>query len=144
VLGRALTPQDVETVTWALGERARQFSASDYAEAVNAVHRTGRLIGGFFIRYDLLLTPTMCTPPHKLGEVSMMSPDLEANDHLVGGDSAFTSPFNTSGHPAMSLPLHWSSDGLPVGVQFVARFGDEAAQLEAAQPWANRRPVQSR
>lgn len=149
VLGRALTPQDVETVTWALGERARQFSASDYAEAVATVHRTGRAVGEFFTRYDLLLTPTMCTPPHRLGEVSMMSPDLEAFDHLVGGDSAFTSLFNTSGHPAMSVPLHWTADGLPVGVQFAARFGDEAtlfrlaAQLEAAQPWANRRPTQT-
>jgi amidase len=150
VLGRALTPQDVETVTWAQGEHARQFSASDYAAAINAVHRTGRAVGGFFTRYDLLLTPTMCTPPHKLGEVSMMGPDLETYDHVVSGDSAFTSPFNTSGNPAMSVPLHWSSDGRPVGVQFVARFGEEAtlfrlaAQLEAAQPWANHRPTQTR
>ena len=150
VLGRELTTQDVETVTWALSERARHFSASDYAEAVNAVHRTGRVMGEFFTRYDLLLTPTMCTPPHRLGEVSMMRPDLEAYDHLVGGDSAFTSPFNTSGHPAMSVPLHWTADGLPVGVQFAAPFGDEAtlfrlaAQLEAAQPWADRRPTQIR
>jgi len=149
LLGRALTPQDVETVTWAQGERARRFSAGDYAEAVNAVHRTGRAVGGFFTRYDLLLTPTMCTPPHRLGEVSMMSPDLEAYDHLVGGDSAFTSPFNASGNPAMSVPLHWSTDGLPVGVQFVAPVGEEpmlfrvAAQLEAAQPWANCRPAQT-
>ena len=113
------------------------------------MHRTGRTVGEFLTRYDLLLTPTMCTPPHRLGEVSMISPDLEAYDHLVAGDSAFTSPFNTSGNPAMSVPLQWSTDGLPVGVQFVAPFGEEAmlfrlaAQLEAAQPWANRRPAQT-
>jgi amidase len=150
VLGREATSEDVESVTWTYAEYARQFSANDYAEAINAVHRTGRVVGRFFTRYDLLLTPTMCTPPHKLGEISMMRTDIEAYHQTVSGDVAFTSPFNTSGNPAMSVPLHWSPEGLPVGVQFVAPFGDEAtlfrlaAQLEAAQPWANRRPAQTR
>jgi Asp-tRNA(Asn)/Glu-tRNA(Gln) amidotransferase A subunit family amidase len=61
----------------AYAEYARQFSASDYAEAINAVHRTGRIVGRFFTRYDILLTPTMCTPPHRLGEVSMIKTDIE-------------------------------------------------------------------
>jgi amidase len=149
VLGRAATSEDVETVTWGTAEYARQFSASDYADAINAVHRTGRAIGHFFTAYDILLTPTMCTPPHKLGVVSMMTTNIEDYLQTVGGDSAFTSPFNSSGNPAMSVPLHWSADGLPVGVQFVAPFGDEAmlfrlaAQLETAQPWTNRRPAQT-
>jgi amidase len=145
VLGRAATSEDVETVTWGTAEYARKFSASDYAEAINTVHRTGcRVISRFFIGYDVLLTPTMCTPPHKLGVVSMMTTDIDAYFQAVGGDSAFTSPFNVSGNPAMSVPLHWSPEGLPIGVQFVAPFGDEATlfrlatQLETAQPWANR------
>ena len=149
VLGRAATSEDVETVTWGTAEYARRFSASDYAEAINAVHGTGRVVGRFFTSYDILLTPTMSTPPHKLGVVSMMTTDIDAYFQALGGDTAFTTPFNVSGNPAMSVPLHWSPDGLPVGVQFVAPFGDEAmlfrlaAQLETAQPWANRRPTRT-
>jgi len=149
VLGRQATLEDVEPVTWAWSEDARRFSASDYAEAITAVHRTGRVVGRFFTGYDILMTPTMCTPPHKLGEVSMMRTDIEAFRDIVLGDSAFNRLFNASGNPAMSVPLHWSAEGLPVGVQFAAPFGDEATlfrlagQLETAQPWANRRPAQT-
>ena len=149
VLGRQATSEDVETVTWAYAENARQFSASDYVEAINVMHRTGRVVGRFFTGYDILLTPTMCTPPHKLGQVSMMSTDIEAYHDIVLGDVAFTQLFNACGNPAMSVPLHWSAEGLPVGVQFAAPFGDEAtlfrlaAQLETARPWTNRRPAQT-
>jgi Asp-tRNA(Asn)/Glu-tRNA(Gln) amidotransferase A subunit family amidase len=148
VLGRQATLEDVETVTWAYSESARQFSASDYAEAITTVHRTGRVVGRFFTAYDILMTPTMCTPPHKLSEVSMMRTDIEAYRNIVAGDVGFTQLFNAGGNPAMSVPLHWSAEGLPVGVQFAAQFGNEATlfrlagQLETAQPWANRRPVQ--
>jgi amidase len=149
VFGRQATSEDLETVSWAYAEYARQFSASDYAEAISAVHRTGRIVGRFFTRYDILLTPIMCTPPHRLGEVSMMKTDIEAFNFIESGDVAFTRLFNASGNPAMSIPLHWATEGLPVGVQFVAPFGDEAtlfrlaAQLESARPWANRRPAQT-
>jgi Asp-tRNA(Asn)/Glu-tRNA(Gln) amidotransferase A subunit family amidase len=78
----------------------------------------------------------------------MMRPDRDAYFDALLGTVAFTSPFNTAGTPAMSVPLHWSQSGLPIGVQLVAPFGDEAtlfrlaSQLEAAQPWAERRSPQ--
>jgi Asp-tRNA(Asn)/Glu-tRNA(Gln) amidotransferase A subunit family amidase len=81
------------------------------------------LLSVFFTRYDILLTPTMCTPPQRLGEVSMMKTDIEAFNFIESGDVAFTQLFNASGNPAMSVPLHWSTEGLPMGVQFVARLG---------------------
>jgi Asp-tRNA(Asn)/Glu-tRNA(Gln) amidotransferase A subunit family amidase len=116
VLGRQATSEDVEPVTWAWSEDARQFSAGDYAEAITAVHRTGRVVGRFFAGCDVLMTPTMCTPPHKLGEVSMMRTDIEAFPNIVLSDVAFTRLFNAFGNPAMSVPLHWSAEGPPVGV----------------------------
>jgi len=146
ILGREATAEDVESITWAYAEYSRQFSGSDYASAIDAIHRSGREVGRFFNRYDILLTPTMCSPPHKLGVLSLMQPDVDRFHAVLFGDIGFTAMFNSTGNPAMSVPLHWSSEGLPVGVQFVAPFGDEAtlfrlaSQLETAKPWADRRP----
>jgi len=145
-LGRALKSDDVERITWERVELGKTFSAADYARAIHTVHRTGRAVARFLERYDVLITPTMAKPPHPLGVLSLSSPDSAA---FMAGRSAsvgFTSLFNSSGHPAMSVPLAMSRSGLPLGVQFVARFGDEAtlfrlaSQLEAAQPWKDRRP----
>ncbi len=146
-LGREPRPEDVETSTWAAAEYGRQVTASDYAKAIRVLHQVGRVVGRFFSRYDVLLTPTMCRPPHKLGVLAQSGNDPHAYLEAILGTIAFTSPFNTTGSPAMSVPLHWSRDGLPVGVQFAAGFGAEAtlfrlaAQLEKARPWAERRPV---
>ena len=145
-LGRALEPDDVETMTWLTAQYGREATAADYARSVQILHRAGRVVGRFFQQWDVLLTPTMCNPPHRLGVIDTMTQDPETFQQMLSGTIAFTSLFNASGNPAMSVPLHWTQDGLPVGVQFVAPFGDEArlfrlaAQLETAQPWYRRPP----
>ena len=145
-LGRPLSQDDVERITWERVQEARAFSAADYARAIHTVHRTGRAVARFLEHYDILLTPTMAKPPHPLGVLSLSNPDSAAFLAARTASVGFTALFNSSGHPAMSVPLAVSKSGLPLGVQFVARFGDEAtlfrlaSQLEAAQPWKDRRP----
>jgi amidase len=145
-VGRELRPDDVEKGTWRTAVYARAVTATDYAAGMLAIHRAGRAVGRFFTRHDVLLTPTMARLPLRLGELDTMSDDVETYVKHLYRMIAFTSLFNASGNPAMSVPLHWSADGLPVGVQFVGCFGDEArlfrlaAQLEAVRPWAHRRP----
>jgi amidase len=145
-LGRELGPDDSERITWLRAMDGHTARAADYARAIGVIHRTGRQVAPFFKRFDVLLTPTMCRPPHPLGVIDMMTTDPVAYGQAVLGTIAFTSLWNACGNPAMSVPLGWSRDGLPLGVQFVGGFGDEAtlfrlaAQLETAQPWAGRRP----
>jgi amidase len=149
-LGREVQPDDVEPGVWAVAEIGRQHGAADYARAIGVVHRAGRAAGRFFTEWDALLTPTMCSPPHRLGVLSLSSRDPLAYRDALIGTIAFTAPFNWSGNPAMSVPLHWTREGLPVGVQFVGPFGGEAvlfrlaAQLERARPWAQKRPAATR
>jgi len=149
-LGRELAEGDVERITWLRAIDGHVARAADYARAVGVMHRTGRVVAPFFARHDVLLTPTMCRPPHPLGVIDMMTSDPAAYGQAVLGTIAFTSLWNACGNPAMSVPLGTSQGGLPLGVQFVGRFGDEAtlfrlaAQLEAAEPWANRRPPMPR
>jgi Asp-tRNA(Asn)/Glu-tRNA(Gln) amidotransferase A subunit family amidase len=133
-------------MTWARAVDGHTMRAADYARSIIVVHRTGRAVARFFTRYDLLLSPTMCRPPHRLGILDMMTTDEQAFVDTLLSTIAFTSIFNSTGQPAMSVPLAWSRGGLPIGIQFAARFGDEAtlfrlaSQLEQAQPWAHRRP----
>lgn len=145
-LGREPTADDVEPMSWSMAEIGRTATAADYAASVLAIHRIGRAVARFFTRYDLLLTPTMCKPPLPLGTVAQTQPDAALYTREILGTIAFTSLFNSTGMPAMSVPLFWTADDLPVGVQFAAPFGGEAtllrlaAQLEAARPWADRKP----
>jgi amidase len=145
-LGRSLAEADVERMTWDRVVDARRMSAMDYARSIHVVHRVGRAVARFFQRYDVLLSPTMCKPPHPLGVLDMSTTDADAYLAAVFASIGFTALFNSSGNPAMTVPLAMSQAGLPLGVQFVGRFGDEAtlfrlgAQLEMAQPWAGRRP----
>jgi amidase/6-aminohexanoate-cyclic-dimer hydrolase len=143
---RPVTESEVERVTWLRAQDSLQYTAADYARSILVVHRTGRAVARFFQRYDILLTPTMAHTPYPLGVLDQNSDDLAGFVAAVRRSVAFTSLFNSAGNPAMSVPLAWSREGLPIGVQFVAPFGDEArlfrlgAQLESAQPWAGRRP----
>lgn len=146
VLGRDPGPDAVEPLTRALAERGRGISAVDYLHAVAEGQRLARDIARFFERYDLWLTPVVGEPPHPLG--SFVSPPEDPTRGLrrAGLFAPFTYIANMTGQPAMSVPLYWTSDGLPIGVHFLGRFGDEAtllrlaAQLEEARSWAHRRP----
>jgi amidase/6-aminohexanoate-cyclic-dimer hydrolase len=147
VVGRPLTENDVERMTWMMAAAGGNANAWEYARSIHSVHATGRRIARFFTKYDVVLSPTMCQPPYPLGVLDMSTSDDKGYLGAVLSSIGFTSMFNSAGNPAMSIPLAWSPDGLPIGVQFAGRFGDEAtlfrlgAQLEAAQPWADRRPA---
>jgi Asp-tRNA(Asn)/Glu-tRNA(Gln) amidotransferase A subunit family amidase len=145
-LGRPLAETDVERMTWDRVRDARSMSAAQYAGSIGVVHRVGRIVARFFQGYDVILSPTMCAPPQRLGVLDMSTDDPDRYLAAVFASIGFTSLFNSSGHPAMTVPLGTSTNGLPLGVQFAGRFGDEAtllrlaAQLEKARPWADRRP----
>lgn len=141
-LGREVTADDIEPVNWVLIEGAQRVSAVDYAGAQAAVYRFRRALQQWWADgWDLLLTPTVAEPPPLLSEFEN-DPDHPTAPMRRGGQfAAFTPPFNMSGQPAISLPLHRNADGLPIGVQLAAAYGREdilirvAAQLESAQPW---------
>ena len=144
--GRPLAEDDVERLVWERVNDGRTFSAIDYAMATRVTHLVGRQLARFMQRYDVILTPTMAAPPWPLGVLDMMTTDVERYFRAVFASIGFTALFNSTGQPAMSVPLAWSSVGLPLGVQFVGRFGEEGtlfrlgAQLESARPWSGRRP----
>jgi amidase len=147
VLGRKLGPDDVEPLTWALAEEGRRRSAGDYLTAVGRHHLVTRAISATFVAgTDLLLTPATGEPAPPLGSYDDSGPDPLAAIRRAWTTAAFTGLFNATGHPAISLPLQWTDDGLPVGAQLVAPHGREdllirvAAQLERARPWADRTP----
>lgn len=145
-LGHEPNPDDVERFTWEFARLGRALGADDYARALCTVHTTGRAVARFFLTYDVLLTPTLATPPVEIGTFDMSTADADGYWRQIFEFAAFTLLENATGQPAMTVPLHWTGDGLPVGSHFVGRFGDEAtlfrlaAQLEEARPWFNRRP----
>lgn len=140
-------PDALEPMTLAFAEYGRHFSAMDMARANNLFQAAAVAVGQFMERYDLILSPTLAAPPLKLGQINL-TPDCDFATwgQRAGGFTPFTGMANWSGQPSMSLPLAMSRDGLPIGVMFNGRYGDEAtlfalaAQIERAAPWAQRRP----
>ncbi|HET6367085.1 MAG TPA: amidase family protein, partial [Pseudomonadales bacterium] len=143
--GRPAHEDEVETVTWATGKLGEKVTGAEYVRATQTAHRLGRQMAAFHLRWDVLLTPGLATLPPRLGWIDMMLDDVQEYWRRVFHMSPFTVWFNLTGQPAMMLPLG-VSDALPVAVQLVGRFGDEAtmfrlgSQLEKARPWFDRLP----
>lgn len=148
LVGRPVTQDDVEPITWAIIERGRATSGVRHISDVEAVRQMGRAIAQDLDAYDIHLTPTLTHLPRPVGYYDMSETDLDRYN-AKWTDAVFTFPFNMSGQPAMSLPLGLSKSGVPIGVQAVARYGDEAtilalaAVLEQEMPWKDRRPAVS-
>jgi amidase len=145
-LGRPVTDKDVEPVTWAMAQQGRNINSVAYSRSIAAIHQIGFIMAKFQQTYDVIINPTLGKPPAPLGVLSLSPKDMQTFTKEITEFSPFTAIYNVTGQPSMSAPLHWTPDGLPVGVMFSARFGDEAtlfrlaAQLEKARPWAERRP----
>jgi len=167
-LDRKASFKDFEPSTWVLGLLGRQCRAPEFSRSLNLAQLTARQVGEFFQKYDVLLTPTLAMPPVATGELQpkgiravamKLLGSLNAGGLIsavsgidvlakhVFGFIPYTPLFNVTGQPAMSVPLYWNDAGLPIGMQFVGRYGDEATlfrlagQLEKAKPWSERMPV---
>jgi amidase len=147
-IGRELGADDVEPTTWALAQLGRSHTAGDLLRAIEfAQHSSRRTVAWWTDEgFDLLLTPTCAEPPPLLGSFDAPLDNPVAPIMRSIPFATFTAPFNTTGQPAISLPLHQTGGGLPIGIQLVAAYGREdlllrvAAQLERESPWADRLP----
>ncbi|MEG0940012.1 MAG: amidase [Comamonas sp.] len=144
-LGRAVRQDEVEQMDWLYLEKAKTYTAEQMLMARTNFDTAGQILDRFFLKYDLVLTPVMAVPPPLLGVLSLDQPyDSFAREAVKA--SPYTALFNMTGQPAMSVPMHWTKDNLPVGAHFAAPFGREgrllglAAQLEQTVPWADRTP----
>jgi len=145
-VGRTPTEELLEPYTWALYQAGQQRLAYEYILGVQDLQRLSRDIARFFLDYDVWLTPTLAEPPPALGSFDPTPGNPLQGLFRSAAFMPFTPICNITGQPAMSVPLYWNDEGLPVGAHFAGRFGDEAtlfrlaAQLEQARPWADRRP----
>ena len=144
--GRRPVEEHFEPFVWAFTERGRQLTGTDYLLAVQDLQQCARDVAHFFVDYDLWLTPTLGEPPVPLGSFSFSDGDPFALRRRMAAFTPFTYLSNVTGQPAMSVPLYWNTEGVPIGTHFVGRYGDEATlfrlagQLEMARPWANWQP----
>lgn len=145
--GKAIGPQDVELYTWTMREIGRTRTATRYIQAIDWLHAHTRDIASWWEQgFDILLTPTAAEPPPILGQFTATPDNPLAPGRRSEKLAAFTPAFNVTGQPAVSVPLYWNANNVPIGIQLVAAYGREdllirlASQLEQARPWANRRP----
>jgi amidase len=166
-LGVKATSKDFEASTWALVLVARRMNASQLTQSLRILENTSRTLGAFFDKYDVLLTPTLSSPPPITGSLQLQGSLRSAVEILANLNAGWlleaaklietaaedvydfipsTPLHNFSGGAAMSVPLYWNEEGLPIGMHFMSGYAEEsnlfrlAGQLERAQPWFNRRP----
>ncbi len=147
LVGREVRPEDVEPYTWNFVEEGRKVTARQYITAAEWLQSWSRRMASWWAEgHDLLVTPTISEPPPVLGDLGGPGGDPRKRWLRNLEVIPFTPPFNVTGQPGISLPLHWTREGLPVGVHLVAAYAREdllirvAAQLEHAAPWAGRKP----
>jgi amidase len=147
-LGKKVAREDLEPVTWDLYEASQRITGPAYLETWEELQRFSRKVALWYRDggWDILLSPTMQVPPTPLGSFEPSPDDPGRSIRLALSFVPFTRTQNITGDPAMSVPLYWNRDNVPIGVQFAAPSGAEgtlfrlAAQLEKARPWAERRP----
>lgn len=164
--GRRVNQPDVELITWIIALIGRKRTSGDLTRALHLARQAGVTVAEFMNQYDVLLSSTLAEPPWPIGGLALepkdrrmlqivsrvpVRPVLAQVEKQLSGEILRPMPntplFNMTGQPAMSVPLHWNEAGLPVGVQFVGRYGDEAtlfrlaSELERARPWKERRPA---
>jgi amidase len=143
-LGHDIT-DELEPTNAFFASMGSQTRGVDYAGAIEDMQAWTRRVATWWGDHDVLVVPTSPEPPVRLGELAPTNTDPAVGGHM-GRLVSFCSPFDVSGQPAISLPLHWNDEGLPIGVQLFAAYGREdvllrvAAQLEHARPWRDRRP----
>ncbi len=147
LVGREVTQADVSPTIWSMLRYADTINGEQHSNDVEGLRKAAIEIATLLCEFDVFVCPVLNIPPPPLGRWSMDDPDIHHyNTAKMMPDCVFTAPFNIAGLPAMSVPVHMSADGLPVGVQLVARHGDEASlfqvasQLEQIEQWQNRRP----
>ena len=146
LVGRAALRDDMAPLYWSMIEKGRRYSGPDHSNHIEAMRASCRTLLMRMAAFDLWLMPTVPMLPRVHGYYDMHLDVETYDDTRMGPDCCYTAPFNASGSPAMSVPMGWSREGLPIGVQFVARDADEAmllrvaAQIESVRPWRGRKP----
>lgn len=144
--GKKPSKETLEPISWTLYEMGHSYTAPQYLLALQTLQKVAREIQEFYSKYDVLLTPTLAEPPVELGTFDAPKDNPFMGFMRSASFSPFTPICNLTGQPAMSVPLHWNNEGLPIGAHFIGQYGREdilfrlAAQLEKARPWADRRP----